>query len=313
MTGVWFFAKVLGLIFVITLIIFIVVVWKKRSTARTQPAGVPQTPQPATAGTTAHASQTNSKSGFKPYWEFAKKVAIFCVVCYFGWMGSILLLQQAELFKQTGGPEYHLDPTKTTAPGERSAFYDGRKTIFLNEVIQFCYFDKELGLTREEAWDCVDMVKAESRFRMYNEDGSVFRGEQNPDDTGIFMINTQYQAKNIAKAGCNLDSFECQKKVFRLIFLEKRSFEPWTAYSGMKKLPVNTFQVSAPVEDWSGEFYLPRNGSCLVIPSKEMQMLGGNGTPVTVSPDHVPFMDSPFIRFKSQDERVGMVTIKCRA
>ncbi len=265
----------------------------------------------ATAGTATPSGNNTVMQSIYGMWKPVRTAIIFCATCYALWLGSILMLQQAELFKQRPGPVLHLDPTKVTAPGERSAYFDGQ-THFLNEVIQFCYFDEELKLTREQGWDCVDMVKAESEFRMYNDDGSVFRGEQNPDDTGVLMLNVKYQAENIKKARCNIDSFECQKKVFRLAYLEKRSFEPWKAYKVMKTWPVQTYQLTAPIDEWGGEFFLPTNGSCLIEPDREMFMVGVDSTPVVVSHEHVPFMESPTVRFRSKDGVQGMATIRCR-
>jgi hypothetical protein len=224
----------------------------------------------------------------------------------------LIVVQNMEAFKHSNVIEYKIDPTVRADEGGRSAFFTGQ-THYLNEVIQFCYFDKELGLTRIQAWDCTDMVKHESRFQMYNSDGSVFVGEQNPLDTGVFMINLKESAKEIVQANCNIESFECQKKVFRLIYLEKRSFERWVAYSVVKNLTVTTYKVTANPDEWSGEFYLPRNDSCFLDPERKMEMMGGgDGKPVEISPEFVPFMEAPFLRFRSKDGSPATVTIMCR-
>ncbi len=302
MTGFWIFVAVLGAILAVTLITFITIALKKRSAAVT-----PQGGQPA-AGTTGGAAQQKKPGWFLP---FAKKVATVIFFVWFSWFLVIDVLQRAEQYKHTG-PVRVTDPSAIVKPVVPSQFFNGQ-THYLREIMQFCYFDEELNLSREEGWDCVDMIKLESEFQMYNLDGTVKLGDQNKDDKGAFMINVKWSAKEIAKAGCNIESFECQKKVFRLIFLEKRSFERWTAYPRVKNLKVRSYPVSAPAGAWGEIFNPPVGDSCFVKPNRNLEMLGDDGTPVPISPEYVPFISTDTLQFRSTDETPGEVVMMCRS
>lgn len=286
-----------GLVFIVGLLLVIGFWARKKST--TQPGNT------STAGST-----TPKKSGIGPYWALAKKTALIAAVLWFSWFLVMDVVLRMQHYIHTG-PVRVTEEMATSTSGPRSEFFTGQ-THFLNEVIKFCYFDTELGLSREEAWDCTDMVDAESNFQMYNNDGSVRRGDQNRDDVGIFMINVKHSVEEITEAGCSIDSFECQKKVFRLIFLKKRSFERWHGHAVVKTLKVKETKRVAPVGEWGESLELPKDKSCFVQPNRNLEMLGRDGIPMAISPDHVPFLESPTIRFRSTDEVEGEVLIKCR-
>jgi len=244
------------------------------------------------------------------WWVFARKVATVIFFAWLSWFVVILVLQNAEYYKKQG-PRRVTEAMATSTTGPRSQFFVGQ-THFVSEIVKFCYFDQELNLSREEGWDCTDLAKLESGFQMYNLDGSVRRGDQNKEDIGVFMINRKWSAKEIAEAGCNIESFECQKKVFRLIFLEKRSFERWTAYPRVKNLTVTPHTVSAPVGEWGEIFNPPDGDSCFVKPDRNLEMLAKDGTPMPISPEYVPFTETPTLQFRSTDETPAEVTILCR-
>lgn len=260
------------------------------------------------AGTTGG---NKTKWQFKPYWNLAKNVTIVVFICWGFWFLVIDVMQRADSYiHETPIPVGN--PSVLSSIGERSLYFRSQMD-FLNENIKFCYFDAELKLTREEAWDCADMIRLESNNKMYNPDGSVVRGEENHDDIGTMMINIKWSAEEIAKAGCNVESYECQKKVFRLIFLQKRSFERWKAYDIVKQLPIRAFRVAAPANEEGGEeFHPPLHKSCHVKPDRSMQMQSGNGGWVDITPDYVPFAESSIIRFRSKDGVPSGVTILCR-
>jgi hypothetical protein len=62
-------------------------------------------------------------------------------------------------------------------------------------------------LVRKEFADApimIEIARCESRFRQFEEDGSVFRGKINPKDVGLFQVNEHYHLEASRKLGIDI-------------------------------------------------------------------------------------------------------------
>lgn len=75
------------------------------------------------------------------------------------------------------------------------------------------------------------VAKCESRFRQYNTDGSVLRGEVNPKDVGIFQINERFHLKDSKRMGINIYTESGNIEYARILY-EDQGLKPWTASKG---------------------------------------------------------------------------------
>lgn len=193
--------------------------------------------------------------------------------------------------------------------------YFAWKYIYENEVKMFWYFDPDLNLKPRVAWNMVDTIKHESRgFRMYNQDGSVLRGDKNPRDVGVHQINLDHSKDEMAEAGCTeaqMESFDCQVKVARIKY-KKRGHQPWKSYDIVMKKPITTTVIVAPVGEWSEIYYVEQGSSCLWSVDREIDMLLASGEVKKLIPDKATFFDSPTTVYSVPDGAPGTVTIECR-
>jgi hypothetical protein len=93
----------------------------------------------------------------------------------------------------------------------------------------------------------VEIAKCESRFRQYDKDGDVLRGEKNRLDRGVMQINEYYHNEDSEKLGFNILTLEGNTAYGRYLF-EKYGVQPWissskcwgktVAYSQYKNLAV---------------------------------------------------------------------------
>lgn len=68
----------------------------------------------------------------------------------------------------------------------------------------------------------------ESELQQYRPGGEVFRGIPNPDDVGIFQINTYFHLAQANKMGYNLESFQGNLD-FAMYLMVGEGTAPWKA------------------------------------------------------------------------------------
>lgn len=123
---------------------------------------------------------------------------------------------------------------KETLPAENKKISVGKK-ITVEEYVRNYFSDIPI---------MIEVAKCESRFRQYDENGEVLRGEQNSLDRGVMQINEYYHNENSEKLGFNIMTLEGNTAYTRYLF-EKYGVKPWmssskcwsktTAYAEYKK------------------------------------------------------------------------------
>lgn len=91
----------------------------------------------------------------------------------------------------------------------------------------------------------IEIARCESRFRQYDKNGEVLRGEVNSLDRGVMQINEFYHGEDAAKLGFDILSIEGNTAYARYIF-EKYGVRPWKSSSPCwgKTLAYNDFVVN---------------------------------------------------------------------
>jgi len=72
----------------------------------------------------------------------------------------------------------------------------------------------------------VEIAKCESRFRQYDGDGDVLRGEKNNFDAGVMQINEYYHNEDSEKLGYDILTLEGNTAYARYLF-ERYGLKPW--------------------------------------------------------------------------------------
>jgi len=75
-----------------------------------------------------------------------------------------------------------------------------------------------------------EIAKCESRFRQYDENGEVLRGEKNSLDRGVMQINEYYHNESSEKLGYDIMTLEGNTAYARHLF-EKYGVQPWISSS----------------------------------------------------------------------------------
>lgn len=75
-----------------------------------------------------------------------------------------------------------------------------------------------------------EVSKCESRFRQFENDGSVFRGRINDQDVGAMQINEYYHKARAEKLGYNLHTLKGNMQYARLLYTEQGA-QPWVSSS----------------------------------------------------------------------------------
>lgn len=74
------------------------------------------------------------------------------------------------------------------------------------------------------------IAKCESRFRHYNSNGGVLRGEKTPLDRGVMQINLYYHEKTATKMGLDVHNIDDNVRYARYLY-EKEGAKPWMSSS----------------------------------------------------------------------------------
>ena len=72
------------------------------------------------------------------------------------------------------------------------------------------------------------VAQCESRFRQYDKNGSVLRGEAVAEDVGVMQVNETYHKKTADKLGLNLHTMEGNVSYARYLY-EKEGTVPWNS------------------------------------------------------------------------------------
>jgi len=75
-----------------------------------------------------------------------------------------------------------------------------------------------------------EIAKCESRFRQYDKNGEVLRGEKNTLDRGVMQINEYYHNESSIKLGYDIMTLEGNTAYARYLF-EKYGVKPWKSSS----------------------------------------------------------------------------------
>lgn len=70
--------------------------------------------------------------------------------------------------------------------------------------------------------------QCESRFRQYDKNGNVLRGEQVYEDIGVMQVNETYHKKTAEKLGLDLSTIEGNVAYARYLY-EKEGTKPWNS------------------------------------------------------------------------------------
>lgn len=77
----------------------------------------------------------------------------------------------------------------------------------------------------------IEIAKCESRFRHYDENGNVLRGEVNNLDRGVMQINEYYHGDDSRKFGYNILTLEGNAAYARHLY-ERYGVRPWKSSFG---------------------------------------------------------------------------------
>ncbi len=75
-----------------------------------------------------------------------------------------------------------------------------------------------------------EVAKCESRYRQFENDGSVFRGKVNDRDVGALQINEYYHSARAQKLGYDLHTLKGNMQYARLLYKEQGA-QPWVSSS----------------------------------------------------------------------------------
>ncbi len=95
----------------------------------------------------------------------------------------------------------------------------------------------------------IEVSRCESRFRQYDKNGNVLRGEQNDADLGVMQINEYYHDYDSDKLGYDIMTIEGNVSYARYLF-EKSGLQPWKSSSPCwkKTLAYQEYQESLTSE-----------------------------------------------------------------
>ena len=74
----------------------------------------------------------------------------------------------------------------------------------------------------------VSVARCESRFRQFNQDGSIHRGEVNEFDVGVMQVNELYHLETAKKLKIDLHTLEGNLTYARYLY-EREGTVPWSS------------------------------------------------------------------------------------
>lgn len=253
----------------------------------------------------------SKKDPSKPFHHKLAKIGIWVVIPLFVWH---LFGGQASSSMDKDGVKSGLVSVTTSVKGvvkgaikgNASVYYRGQNR-YKSEAIRFWYGN----IPSLDAWDMIDTIKLESEFIHFNRNGSVLRGNENPNDIGLHQINTVESVDEIREAGCNVEDIDCQFEVALLIY-RKYGLKRWVKYEQVKSLPVSLKTIDVPVGSWSEIYNVEFNSNCHWTLDRNMTVKDKKGDEYEVGPEKFPNINSPTQQFLISDYPHGKVEIRCR-
>ena len=77
----------------------------------------------------------------------------------------------------------------------------------------------------------IEIARCESRFRQFDEEGRVLRGEVNPHDVGVFQINERYHLGVADAKGHNIYKIQGNLAYARELYI-RNGTQDWDASQG---------------------------------------------------------------------------------
>lgn len=84
----------------------------------------------------------------------------------------------------------------TSTPEIATTTISVHKTFLPHIVISTTEVEKIVRERWKDIPVLIEIARCESHFNMFNANGTVFRGRQNPSDVGVMMINEHYHTRN---------------------------------------------------------------------------------------------------------------------
>lgn len=78
--------------------------------------------------------------------------------------------------------------------------------------------------------DLVDVARCESRFRQFDKNGRVLRGEVNKSDIGVMQINEYYHGEKAKELGLDIYTIEGNLSYARFLY-DREGLTPWLSSS----------------------------------------------------------------------------------
>ena len=75
-----------------------------------------------------------------------------------------------------------------------------------------------------------EIAKCESRYRQFNSNGGVLKGNKNSYDRGVMQINILYHASTAEELGLNIHNLDDNVRYARYLY-EKEGAKPWMSSS----------------------------------------------------------------------------------
>jgi hypothetical protein len=76
----------------------------------------------------------------------------------------------------------------------------------------------------------IEVARCESRFKQFDNDGSIHRGVVNNLDLGVMQVNEYYHGKTAIKLGLNLYTIQGNVAYAKYLY-EKEGTQPWSSSS----------------------------------------------------------------------------------
>ena len=106
-------------------------------------------------------------------------------------------------------------------PAPKVVTIDAREPQSVREAVEEYFADIPL---------MVRVAQCESRFRHLGKDGTIIRGEINPDDVGVMQINEHFHLESSQKLGYDIYTIEGNMAYARYLY-EREGARPWISSS----------------------------------------------------------------------------------
>ncbi len=162
-----------------------------------------------------------------------------------------------------------------------------------------------------EARVMVDIAQAESGFRQFNEDMSVFRGLENPADVGVMQVNEETWGKEAKKQNLDIYSLDGNLKMALWILTNSpKGVGEWNTLEKVKTSPESVEIIIAPVGSRSR--VIPVRPNCHGVSDRLVTVWDDKGNPYDLSPTQIPTFVSTTVAYSTPSMPPGKVEYRCR-